>query len=530
MEKEFLETFSKRIVIFFLIMMILFLSCILRVTVITVDADYKNAQYEQNCYKLKISNLRGTIYDCNMVPLTNNEKKIIAAVSPTKKAKNAISLLLEGEELNKVMETLDKGDPAVCEIPEKIKCDGISTTEVYTTSNTPAIHLLGYTDSENKGVTGIQAAYDSLLYTKDEVKVYFECNGKGGILTGAQPIIKNNSNVTASGVVTTLDINLQSIAEKAALNLESGAVIIADAKNSKIRAMVSAPNFQKENIADYLNKENSPLINKAITAYNVGSVFKPCVAIAGLESGKGDFATYCSGSVKIIDRYFKCHNLSGHGYINLIYALANSCNSFFYGFSKYVGGNSIYNTASSLNFGNSIKICDGIYTSKGNLPEKESLENEATLANFSIGQGTLLISPVSMLTLYSAIASDGTYYLPSVVEGTLNNGVFDKYNIGNPTRVMSQSTAQTLRTYLKEVVLSGTGKKAAPEKITAAGKTATAQTGKFENGVEICSGWFCGFFPAEEPEYVVIVFSENTQNQNKSCNEIFKEITDNIYT
>ena len=64
--------------------------------------------------------------------------------------------------------------------------------------------------------------------------------------------------------------------------------------------------------------------------------------------------------------------------------------------------------------------------------------------------------------------------------------------------------------------------------ITAAGKTATAQTGKFENGIEICQGWFCGFFPVDKPEYVVVIFSENTMKQKKSCSEIFASIADSI--
>ena len=64
--------------------------------------------------------------------------------------------------------------------------------------------------------------------------------------------------------------------------------------------------------------------------------------------------------------------------------------------------------------------------------------------------------------------------------------------------------------------------------MSAAGKTATAQTGRYEKGKEICEGWFCGFFPAEEPQYTVIVFSENTEKQTKSCAEIFAAIADRL--
>ena len=93
---------------------------------------------------------------------------------------------------------------------------------------------------------------------------------------------------------------------------------------------------------------------------------------------------------------------------------------------------------------------------------------------------------------------------------------------------MKENTAEILRNHLASVVTEGTGIEAKPQFVSAAGKTATAQTGKFENGIEICEGWFCGFFPVENPKYVVIVFSENTLNQEKSCSKIFAEIADSI--
>ncbi len=525
----FWKMFSKRTLICFTTMMLLFLSCILRVAV-TATAGYDEIQKQRNCYKLKIADLRGTIYDCNMVPITNNQEQLIAAISPTNRAITGISGILKGEELEKVLKSLKKGEPAVCEIPEDINCDGIVTTKIYTHSEShiPAIHLIGYTDSDNKGVSGIQAAYNDLLYSEKEITVYFESNGKGKILEGAEAVIDNDTNVTASGVITTLDINIQNIAEKAAQSIESGAVVVAEARTGKIKAMVSRPFFDCKNVNMYLNRDDSPLLNRAINAYNVGSVFKPCVAACGIESDSNNFYHICTGKEKIADRFFKCHEAEGHGFMNLRSALANSCNTYFYKYANKLGGNVIYNMASSLGFGKSLKLCDGIYTAEGNLTEKEKLNNIAALANFSIGQGDLLLSPVSILPLYLSIATDGAYYIPSVVEATVKNGNKTNYDRGKRTRVMSKETAEVLRNFLVSVITEGTGADAKPKNITAAGKTATAQTGKYENGIEISQGWFCGFFPAENPEYVVVVFSENTKKQIKTCNQIFAEIADNI--
>ncbi len=525
----FWRIFARRTGISFFVLVVLFLSCILRVAA-TVTSDYTLVQQKQNSLKLTAGRLRGTIYDCNMVPITNNKKKIIACVSPTPRAITAISCELEGQALTDTLERLKSGKPVLCEVEEYIKCDGIVCTTVYehNSADTLAEHLVGYTGSDNHGVSGLEAAYDDLLYSEDEIAFYYECSGTGDILEGIEATVENNSSVIANGIMSTLDVNIQSIAESAAEGIEKGAVIVAEAKTGKIRACVSRPSFDIENIGDYLEAQNSPLLNRAINAYNVGSVFKPCVAIAGIENSLQNFTYTCTGSCEIIDRFFKCHKRDGHGFVDLHSALAYSCNTFFYNFSFNIGGEEVYKAASSLKFGQALKLCDGIYTAKGNLPSRQTLKNIAQLANFSIGQGELLLSPISILTLYSAIASGGSYYVPSVVEGTLKDGSFEAYDCGNPTRVMTAETAARLSEYLAAVLTEGTGEDAMPSIVSAAGKTATAQTGKYNNGVEICEGWFCGFFPVEDPQYVVVVFSENTSKQTLTCAKIFAKTADDI--
>ncbi len=522
----FWKLFTRRSAFCYFLIITLFFSCILRLAVISSN-DYSSVTLNQNYYKLKIANLRGTVFDKNMIPLTNNTKKIIACVTPTPRAITGISAVLKDQELRNVLERLKSGKPVLCEVPEKIKCDGIVCTEVYDSVDTVAQHTVGLVDSSGTGIMGIEKAYVDILKGEEAVILY-ECNGKGNILEGVSPIVENDTSVIASGVVSTIDIKLQSIAENSAKAIEKGAIIIADVKTGKIRACVSVPNINKQNISEALNSEDSPFLNRALNAYNVGSVFKPCVAAAGIEAQKSSFLYKCTGSCEIIDRIFKCHNPEGHGFLKLKGAIAQSCNTFFYNFSFNVGAENILKTANNLKFGKSLKLCNNTQTAKGNLPSINTLANMAQLANFSIGQGELLLTPISMLTLYSAIANGGIYYTPTIVEGTVKNGIFFEYSIGNPTRAFKTETAEKLKEYLKEVLLEGTGTDALPKTVTAAGKTATAQTGKFKSGTEICQGWFCGFFPFEEPQYAVVIFSEDTLLQIKTCSQIFAEIADNI--
>lgn len=521
--------FEKRAVICFFVIVLLLLSCVMRIAVI-INGDYAEVANRQIGYRITASNIRGTIFDYNMIPLTNREYKIMAAVTPTPQAIIKISAALDGEEKTRVLDELKKGNPVICEVKKEIKCDGIVCTKVYTHNDREniAAHIIGYVNSENRGVSGIEKAYDDILYSDKSVDAVFYKTAKGDLLYGIDPHFENDLSVINSGVVTTLDINIQLICERESEGILSGAVVVADSKTNQIKAMVSKPQFDILNVKDYLNDENSPLLNRAIECFSVGSAFKPTLAAAALENNKGNFKFNCQGKTHIIDRDFHCHNRKGHGLMDLKSALAQSCNCYFYNFALEIGAIPIYKTARNLSIEGSIKIGDSIKTQKGILPSLETItENAASLANLSIGQGELFLSPVAMLNIYSAIAYDGTYNLPSVISGTLSGGEFKDYDKGNKTRAFSEQTAKTLRNYLASVINEGTGVEAKPETTTAAGKTATAQTGRYDqNNIEITNSWFCGFFPLDNPQYTVIVMSEG--KSLVSTASVFKNIADGI--
>ena len=463
-----------------------------------------------------------------MVPLTNNKKSMYAALTPTPQAIMQISNTLEGIPLKTARDTLKNDKPLVCYVEKEIFGAGVETTTVYMrdTTDSTACHLIGYTDSTGRGVTGLELAYDEFLYSDKTVSAIFTTDGKGKVLRGIDPYFENDISVVLCGVVTTIDINIQRLVEKSISNLNSGCAIVAEVPSGKIRAMASVPTFNIGNLAQSLTNTHSPLLNRALCAFNVGSVFKPSVAAVALENNFY-FTFNCEGSTTIGDRAFKCHNLSGHGDMNLSDSLAQSCNCFFYNLALQIGSTPIYKMANSLSLGIKIKIADNMYAQSGNVPKLNTLASDGALANLSIGQGSLTASPLAMLNLYLAIAGDGSYHIPSIVEKTIKDGAESYYDTGSPTRVMSSETAGILREYLQKVITDGTGTEAAPQHVTASGKTATAQTGRRdENGVEITNSWFCGFFPAQQPEYVVIVMSDS--KSSVSTSSVFAQITDEI--
>lgn len=522
------KKFAIRSVACYFLIMLLLLICSLRVAVIAMG-DYGELCNRQNEYTVKVGKTRGTVYDCNMTPLTNTTQKLMAAISPVDTVFAVLQDILSEGEYERVYKLLKQGKPVVCEVERQIKCDGISYINIYDVNSGEevAIHTIGYLNDKGDGVSGIQNGYNDILYSSESVEAVFQIAGDGSVLKGIEPSFRNVSVQSDNAVVTTIDLSIQKAAEKAGKYLKKGAIVVSDVQSGKIRAILSKPTFDKNKISDALNSDDAPLINRALAAFSVGSVFKPCVAAAALEQGVNSFVYNCTGSSLIIDRSFNCHYRSGHGMVNMKKAIAYSCNTFFYNFAIRLGATPIYNMASSLSFGQCLNIAKNMKTAKGNLTKISELTNDAQIANLSIGQGNLSLSPVSLLTLYSAIANGGSYHVPSLVEKTLVEGVWEEYGSSAKTKVFSEETAQVLRESLLAVIEEGTGVLAKPKRVSAAGKTATAQTGRYdENGKEITNSWFCGYFPVETPKYVVVVLSEG--ESEISTGQIFSMLADEI--
>ena len=312
--------------------------------------------------------------------------------------------------------------------------------------------------------------------------------------------------------------------------LGRGAVVLMEAKTGKIRAMASVPDYDVNQVAAALQAQDSPLLNRATAAWNVGSIFKICVAAAAMENNVELPQEYCcEGYYRLGDHAYFCHERSGHGTLDLQQAMELSCNPYFVELGQRTGAEALLRMAQRMGFGSGGTLAEGVTTASGTLPPlQETTAGE--LANLSFGQGKLTATPVQVAAMLAAVANGGNSVQPTLLAGMTYDGkTLQEETAGAPIRIMSTETAETLRQLLVSVVEEGTGYRAANCYCGAGGKTASAQTGQYQEGEEIVHAWFGGFFPAGEPKYVLVVFQEGGRAGGQVPATVFRKISEAVY-
>lgn len=523
----------KRVVCVFVLLVIAFTGMGMRIADININVrQVSNASAGMS---IDIVSLRGTIYDCKMRPLTNGENEIYAAAKPTNTAIAQLKDNLVPEVFESVKERMAMGKPVAVKTDSPLtETDDIHVFCVPNRyyKNSLACHVIGYLDGEKRGISGIEKVYDELLTRNcSTVRVRFSASANGRVMLGEDITVEGN-NIPKNGVALTIDKEIQQITETALDNsgAECAAAVVVEIENGAIRACVSRPIFDQNSIAESLNNDNSPLINRAFLPFSVGSVFKPVVAAAAMESGVDGFKYNCTGSATYNGVTFNCHKDSGHGVLNMQDAVAYSCNTYFIALAIEIGAKTITETAEKFGFGVESIFADGLKSAAGKLPSAGELDSKAALANLSFGQGSLLATPVQICSMMAAIARGGIYVQPYLIAGEVDadGKITEIKNYREKRQIVSQGTAERLMKYLEKVVEYGSGTRAESNIVTVAGKTATAQTGKEENGEEIYNAWFAGYFPAENPKYAVAVLKENGGEGALSCAPVFKDIAEAI--
>jgi penicillin-binding protein 2 len=326
-----------------------------------------------------------------------------------------------------------------------------------------------------------------------------------------------------ANVVTTLDEDMQRITEEA-LNkgAKRGAIVLVDATNGDILAMASTPCYNPNafvptiSAATFKQLEddpNIPLLPRAFrSAYPPGSTFKVPVGIAALESKAITLDSEFEGpaSIQIGGLTFHTGKKGDAGSLDFVEALTQSCDTWFYQVGIKTGADPIIAWAQKMGFGRRTGI-PLASEADGRVPTQEYMKKvygrkflDGDVANFSIGQGDLLVTPLQMAEAMAAVGNGGTLYRARLVEQvqTYNNQIVTAYDVAPKENLqIDPKIMAAVRKAMIDVVSSpsGTAGKAAIEEVQIAGKTGTAQWGPKARQRD--AAWFAGFVPADKPKY-----------------------------
>lgn len=505
----------------FTAMCLMFAVILGRTAYIGGNSAYPAIAADKSVAKYVLGKTRGKIYDVNMTSFyPSEEKQITVKLKSTDENGNGFAVTENGKNVD------DKG---ICS----------ETVTVYEelSKNTPCRHIIGYLGNDSSGVCGIQRAFDRILSeASGELVAEYRVNALGQVLPGGGVKIINDNYNSPAGIVLTVDLRIQQVVESALANskIERGACVVLRPSSGEIVAIASVPEYDVTSLGRSLTDKNKPFLNRALCAYPVGSVFKPFIAAAAASDGCDLNAEYeCEGSVGVGDTVFNCYEHRHHGKINLTGAIENSCNCYFIDRGMSTSNEKIYSVCSAFGFGSGIRLFAGTESASGNMPHYGENTANGQTASLCFGQGELLASPLQLAAAYGALANGGTYIEPYILK-YLVDGNGDNYAEYRTEKIATAASAETcalINEALYMNMLRGTGKNGRPDTCSSAGKTATAQTGEYdENGVERLCTWFAGFFPFETPQYVAVVFNENGSAAAVDCAPVFKEIADGIMT
>jgi len=478
---------------------------------------------------------KGIIYDRDLCALAGNQFVYYLVINPREFDKTCIQYISEltNVDVELINEKLNKESLFILSSyykPEVVKgmyvCEGTARYP----KTTVCEHLIGYLDSDGVvGLSGLEKAFnDELSKYISTTSMTYVADATRGMIPSLETTTKKESEDTLNGIITTIDKKLSLFVKQSMYEyIEKGCAVVMDCDSGEILSMCSTPSFNASNIDNYIDSDNGELINNAMVNQTVGSVFKMIVATCALQNGLDGFTYECSGAINISGRTFTCQNQKAHSNVGLKEAFAQSCNCYFIAIGQLLGFDKVVETAQLFGVDSNIKITKNLHSSAGKLP-KES--GSLALANLSIGQGELMVTPLEVARITAVMCNGGFLVNPSVYYGIYDNGtITSKSEYSYKSQIISSAISEKLKEMCNLCVTNGTGIKAKPKLNSAGGKTASAQTGQFDGeGKEILNTYFTGFYPADNPKYVITVFALNGKSGSETCAPVFAEICDFI--
>ncbi|NQU63288.1 MAG: penicillin-binding protein 2 [SAR324 cluster bacterium] len=422
--------------------------------------------------------------------------------------------------------------------------------------------------AKNVGQDGVESVYNQQLIGTDGGRQIEVDNTGREIREFPNPI----EPVPGKDIVLTINIQLQQKIEQI-MTGQKGAVIVMNPENGEVLSMVSLPAFDPNEFSQGISTErwremkndaSQVLNNKAIKGvYSPGSTFKMVVAAAAIEMGIIDEESVlnCEGYVTLGRTRFHCWKRSGHGNLNVVGALENSCNVFFYKVALEIGVDKIKQYANRFGFGNRTGI-DLLNENVGNIPDqqwyqrqfKQNWKHGQTL-NAAIGQGFVAVTPIQLLNYAAIIANSGFKVKPRLVKSVATNLTGSEAEKNKQKRKLEQiygirervdinsKTMELLQDGMTQNVQgeNGTGRVAQSDIISIAGKTGTTQVignktrnrilkekGELEK-IFLDHAWFIAYASIENPKVSTVVMLENGRSGSNAA-RLTKEIMEYYFT
>nr|WP_319395089.1 penicillin-binding protein 2 [uncultured Desulfobacter sp.] len=546
-----------------------------------------------NCVRLKsIKSSRGLIYDRNHNLLVDNRPAfdLTIVLEDAKPLDTTLERLAEltGDSGDEFRATIKKAGRSAFYKPLVLKRDitrdllavieahqfdlpgihiDIEPTRNYIHEKTAA-HLIGYLGEINKkelasgkfpnvrsgdsiGRYGVEKSFESDLQGKrGGHQVEVDVNGR------VIKILRTVEPVSGKDLVLTMDLSLQQKAETL-LGENDGAVVALDPSNGDVLVMASSPSFDQNDFIGGISSKKwqvlmddpgRPMNNKAIQAeYPPASTYKTITALAGLEEKVIDLNStfFCPGFYKFGNRRYHCWNKYGHGNLNVVGAIAQSCDVFFYQTGEKLG----VDTLARYAYGSGLGRLTGIrlaHERPGLIPTsawkkrrfKEPWQAGETLS-ISIGQGFNLVTPLQMAVFIAAVGNNGTLYRPRLVKsvqdakGQVVREIEPEIIGGLPA---SKKNLAIVRQGLLEVVHGnrGTARRIRIPGIEIAGKTGTAQVFSRKAGEKFNNeklrrtlqdhAWFVCYAPAQDPKIAISVIIEHGEHGSSAAAPVAKEL------
>ena len=369
-----------------------------------------------------------------------------------------------------------------------------------------------------EGREGLEQMFNEQLTGKPgQVNIVFDAAGKK---TSEKTVIPPQP---GCNVITTLDETIQRLCEDALeKGAKRGAIVIIDPNTGDLLALASWPVFNPNLFVPTITPEafkilqddpDIPLLPRAYrSAYPPGSTFKVFVGLAALQSKTITLDQEFSGpaSMQIGNMVFRNWKKTDSGMLNFHGALEQSCDTWFYQVGIKTGSGPIIEWALKCGFG----VKTGIPLKSevdGRVPTNEYMKKvygrkllDGDMANFSIGQGDLLVTPLQMAQAMAAVGNGGTLYQTRLVQQVqgIDSQVVTAYEVRAKAALeLDPKILAELKKAMVDVVTggSGTAHKSAVENVQVAGKTGTAQWGPKKK--ERNAAWFAGYAPADKPKY-----------------------------